>query len=231
MCVNKNEADELNSTKKPGKKKASKTANEQEIMISDILGAISESEYPDYIIEAAERVRQWMQDMIQPEQEQDHKIDDEAEIMRLLFPFDDEDSGIERLISSLESLKEYADIIPNTEKPEGKSDTIIVSITPPDYESGLRTAIDYAAIFNRKNCRRLWIISDTFIFDDVIKFSPYVDALNEQGITMRYILVTPWGWVELPLSGNMAMKQSFKFQMQSQMQSKTEENKHRRKKS
>ena len=196
-----------------------------EIMISDIIGAISESEYPDYIIEAVERVQNWMKEMIQPESEHD----DETDIMRAFFQFEEEESGIVKLISSLEDLNEYADVLPNTRKPEGKPDTVIVSITPPDYESGLRTAIDYAAIFNRKSCKRLWIISDTFIFDDVIKFSPYVDALSEQGITLRYILVTPWGWVELPLSGNMAMKQSFQFQMEGQSQ--TEDTKRRRKKS
>ena len=114
------------------------------------------------------------------------------------------------------------DVIPNSDMPDGKPDTVIVSITPPDYESGLRTAIDYAAVFNRQTCKRVWIISDAFVFDDVVKYSAHVDALSEQGITMRYILVTPWGWVELPLSGNMAMKHSFLFQ--------TEEIKRRRKK-
>lgn len=215
----------MNEAKRTGSNRTGK--KKDEIMISDIINAISESEYPDYIIEAVERVQDWMKEMIQPESESN----DEADIMRAFFQFDEEESGIVRLISSLESLKDYADIIPNSQKPEGKPDTVIVSITPPDYESGLRTAIDYAAIFNRNMCKRVWIISDTFVFDDVIKFSPYVDALNEQGITLRYILVTPWGWVELPLSGNMAMKQSFKFQMQTQTQSQSEETKRRRKKS
>ncbi len=190
--------------KKTGNKKDK--IKKDRIMISDILNAISESEYPDYIIDAVERVQTWMKEMIRPEVERN----DEVEMLRALFQFeDDEEDSLARLISSLESLKEYADVIPNSEKPEGKPDTLIVSITPPDYESGLRTAIDYAGIFNRNVCKRVWIISDTFIFDDVTKYSPYVDALSEQGITMRYILVTPWGWVELPLSGNMASKQSF----------------------
>ena len=99
--------------------------------------------------------------------------------------------------------------MPNSKSSEGKADAVIVSIAPPDYESGLRMAIDYAAVFNRPTCKRVWIISDTFIFDDVVKFSAHVDALSEQGITLRYILVTPWGWVELPLSGMTAAKHSF----------------------
>ena len=43
-------------------------------------------------------------------------------------------------------------------------------------------------------------MSDTFIFDDVVRYAAHVDALTEQGVTLRFILVTPWGWVELPLN-------------------------------
>lgn len=184
---------------------------EKKIMMSDLLDAISESEYPAYILEAIEQVQSWMNEMIQPETEHE----DESDIFRALFQFeeDEEEDSIHDLISRLESLREYADVIPNSDMPDGKPDTVIVSITPPDYESGLRMAIDYAAVFNRMTCKRLWIISDTFIFDDIVKYSGHVDALSEQGITMRYILVTPWGWVELPLSGNMAAKQSALFSL------------------
>ena len=182
----------------------------KKIMMSDLLSAISESEYPDYILNAIEQVQEWMNEMIKPETESD----DEADMFRALFQFEDEeeDNNISKLISRLESVKEYADVIPNMDTPDGKPDAVIVSITPPDYESGLRTAIDYAAVFNRESCKRVWVISDTFIFDEVAKYIHHVDALNEQGIILRYILVTPWGWVELPLSGNMASKQSFLFQ-------------------
>ena len=51
-------------------------------------------------------------------------------------------------------------------RPEGRPDVVVVSMNPPDYESGVRTAIDYAALFNRSNCKRVWVISDTFIFED-----------------------------------------------------------------
>ena len=200
----------MNTNQNEPKSRKKKVSNEPEIMMSDLLNAISESEYPAYILEAIERVQDWMNDMINPEAKQE----DEQDIFRALFQFEeDEEDSIHNLISRLESLKEYADVIPNSDMPDGKPDTVIVSITPPDYESGLRMAIDYAAVFNRMTCKRLWIISDTFIFDDIIKYSAHVDALSEQGITMRYILVTPWGWVELPLSGNMAEKQSSLFKM------------------
>ncbi|MBQ3694306.1 MAG: hypothetical protein IJQ77_11115 [Synergistaceae bacterium] len=211
--MNTNQKESRNESQNEPQSRKKKSPKEPEIMMSDLLNAISESEYPAYILEAIERVQDWMNEMIQPEKEHE----DESDIFRALFQFeednDEEEDSIHNLISRLESLREYADVIPNSDMPDGKPDTVIVSITPPDYESGLRMAIDYAAVFNRMTCKRLWIISDTFIFDDIVKYSGHVDALSEQGITMRYILVTPWGWVELPLSGNMAEKQSSLFKM------------------
>ena len=176
----------------------------KKMMISDLLNAISESEYPQYILYAIEQVQEWMKEMIQPETENNN----EADIFSELFQFSYEEDNLSRLIARLESVKEHADVMPCSDAPDGKPDAVIVSITPPDYESGLRSAIDYAAVFNRGSCKRVWIISDTFVFDDVVKYTHHVDALSEQGITMRYILVTPWGWVEMPLSGNTASKQS-----------------------
>lgn len=175
--------------------------------INELLSAISESEYPEYILEAISRIQKWMKEMT----ENDDDNNSNEDLFSSIFGenFEDEPRGIDSLFERLRDLDEYADVIPNTRTPDGKSDAIIVSIAPPDYESGLRMAIDYAAVFNRSTCKRVWIISDTFIFDDVVKFSPHVDALAEQGITLRYILVTPWGWVELPLSGMSASRHSF----------------------
>ena len=175
------------------------------ITINELLSAISESEYPEYIMEAISRVQNWMKEMTEND---DNNNED---VFSSIFGdnFEEGPGGIDTLFDRLQDLGEYADLIPNAKAPEGKSDAVIVSIAPPDYESGLRMAIDYAAVFNRSTCKRVWIISDTFIFDDVVKFSPHVDALAEQGITLRYILVTPWGWVELPLSGMSASKHSF----------------------
>ena len=142
--------------------------------------------------------------------DQDDPID-EQDIFSPLFGamFEDEDDGIAGLFNRLKNIEAFADVVPNTRVPEGKPDALIISIAPPDFESGIRTAIDYAAVFNRNKCRRVWIISDTFAFDEVVRFVPHVDALAEQGIMLRYILVTPWGWVEMPLSGNMASRHKF----------------------
>ncbi len=179
--------------------------NGREIMMSELLSAMSEGEYPQYILDAVDIVQEWMHDMT----ENDDGLNDADMFSPFAGGNYEEGAGIETLIERLEGISEYADVLPNARTPEGKSDAIIISITPPDYECGLRAAIDYAAVFNRNTCRRVWVISNSYILDDVMKYSPYVDALSEQGISLRYILVTPWGWVELPLSGNMASKRAF----------------------
>ena len=174
--------------------------------INDLLSAISETEYPQYILDALEQVQGWMTDTINAPAAQG------MDPFTALFEFegvDEEEEGIEGLFERLAPLEEYVDLIPNSRRPTGKSDVLVVSVMPSDYESGLRTAIDYAAIFDREKCRRVWVLSDTFSFDDVARYAAHVDALSEQGVSLRFILVTPWGWVELPLSGALATKRQF----------------------
>lgn len=211
MCVDQNEI------RRKGKKQPAPHEDNEIMTINELLSAVSETEYPQYVLEAIGKVRDWMNDSITKTEEPD-----DTDIFSAIFgdAFDDNINGVGGLLERLNEIEEFADVLPNSRKPDGKPDTIIISITPPDYESGLRTAIDYAAVFNRPNCRRVWIISDTFIFDEVIKFAPHVDALASQGITLRFILVTPWGWVELPLSGAMASKHQFMFRTQEEKQEK-----------
>ena len=186
------------------------TKKQPEMMMSELLSAISETEYPEYIIEAANIVREWMNDAINRNKNNESGVEP-RDIFAEFFgqELEDETGSIEDLYSRLSRLEDYADVIPNSKKSGDKSDTIIISLAPPDYEGGLRAAIDHAAIFSRGKCRRVWIISDNFCLDEVVRFIPHVDALAEQNITLRFLLVTPWGWVELPLSGAAASKQQF----------------------
>ena len=196
--------DETESGRRGRKKPVNDKPNN--ITVNDFLSAISETEYPQYILEAIGQVQEWMQEMTEKPEEPA----DESDIFSSIFgPMFGEDEGIAGLFSRLQSIENFADVILNPNAPEGKPDTLIISITPPEFDTGIRAAIDYAAVFNRNKCKRVWIISDIFIFEDVIKFVPHVDALAEQGIMLRYILVTPWGWVEMPLSGSTAAKHKF----------------------
>lgn len=200
MCKNQNELPKSETDEKKS------TRKKKEVTINELLNAISDTEYPQYILEAAETVKEWMNDMIRKREEPDEDMD----IFAALFGegFEDE-RGLGELFERLNALKDFADVIPTSTGTKGKPDTIIISLMPSDYESGLRSAIDYAAVFNKQNCQRVWIISDTFILDEVMKFAPHVDALAEKGITLRFLLVTPWGWVELPLSGSTVSKNQF----------------------
>ncbi len=188
---------------KDGLKKQNNSNNE--MTVNELLSAISENEYPDYLIDAIGRVRDWLLDSMR------ENAPEERESFIAIFEheFEDDVGSFENLLERLGGIEEFADIIPNLREPEGKPDTLIINIVPPDYENGLRTAIDYSAVFNRGKSQRVWIISNSYTLDEIVKFSPHVDALSEQGITLRYILVTPWGWVEMPLSGATVTKQQF----------------------
>jgi hypothetical protein len=179
-----------------------KKHRDKDLTVQELLSAISETEYPQYVLDAISRIQAWMLETVNA------PADQGMDPVTAMF----EDGGemdMEKLFADLENLEQYVDLIPNTRRPEGRADVIVVSVNPPDYENGVRTAIDYAALFNRKNCKRVWVISDTFIFGDTIHYAAHVDALAEQGIVLRFVLVTPWGWVEIPLSGNIASGQQF----------------------
>lgn len=179
-----------------------KKHTEKDMTVRGLLSAISETEYPQYILDAIAKIQNWMLDTVNA------PADQGMDPVTAMFE-DPGDMDMDKLFDELEPLERYVDLIPNTRRPEGRPDVVVVSVNPPDYESGVRTAIDYAALFNRKHCKRVWVISDTFIFGDNIRYAAHVNALAEQGIVMRFILITPWGWVEIPLSGEIASSQQF----------------------
>ena len=195
-------------------KKGRKNKQQPEMMMSELLSLISENEYPSYILEAANIVRNWMNDVINKNNKdyKDKSTDSLEDIFSEFFGTDfDDECGIDELYKRLSAVNDFADIMPTSkqnQENEGKSDTIIISIESSDYEGGLRSAIDYAAIFNTK-CQRVWIISDSYVLGEILRFVPHIDALAKRGITFRFLLVTPWGWCELPLSGTFASGQNF----------------------
>lgn len=176
------------------------------ITANELLSVIGDTEYPQYILEAISKVQEWMQEVTEEPAEPPDEEDIFASIFGAAFGENDE---IARLFEKLKTIEDFADVVPNPNAHGGKPDTIVVSMAPPDCNTGIRSAIDYAAVFNRTSCKRVWIISDTFVFGELLAFVPHVDALAEQGIMLRYILVTPWGWVEMPLSGAAASKHKF----------------------
>ena len=189
-----------------------KKPEENSPTVNELLSAISETEYPQYILDAVGKVQEWMHDMTKNPED----LMNDEDMFASFFgeEFVEETLGLEGLFERLKSIEEFADVVPNQRPSEGKPDTVIISITPSDYDNGIRAAIDYAAVFNRDKCRRVWIISDGFVFDEVARYMAHVDALAEQGIMLRYILVTPWGWVEMPLSGSTLSRYQFLWRTQ-----------------
>ncbi|MDR3230450.1 MAG: hypothetical protein LBT65_03345 [Synergistaceae bacterium] len=179
-----------------------KKNTERDLTVKGLLSAISETEYPQYILDAIAKIQNWMLNTVNAPGEQG------MDPVTAMFE-DGGDMDMDKLFDELEVLEQYVDLIPNTRRPEGRPDVVVVSVNPPDYESGVRTAIDYAALFNRQHCKRVWVVSDSFIFGDNMRYAAHVNALAEQGIVLRFILITPWGWVEIPLSGEIASSQQF----------------------
>lgn len=228
-----------------------------EMTVNGFLNAISEIEYPQYLLDAVSTVQEWLRDLtvgvddeIDNEIDNENEVDNEIEINNenefddnddedVKIGFEDEDIEVEvelegdpveflrkifddddfeeididekmtELFKKIDEIDDKVDVLPNTHKPVGNKDAIVISVLASECEGGLRMAIDYAAVFNRKKCKRIWIISDTFIFDEAARFAEHIDALEKQGISMRFILVNPWGWVELPLSRASAAKKQF----------------------
>lgn len=171
---------------------------EENWTVGEILSAMSGSEYPRYIIDIVNQVQKWMDDSIRAE-DPDQDIDPVAALFENVMEMDGE-----ALFNSLEWVDGYADLLPNIKKPFGNEDVVVLHVGPADFEDSLRMAIDYAALFNRGISRRIWMISDTFIIGDVYRYISHIRALNRAGIAFRFLLVTPWGWTEIPLAAETA---------------------------
>ncbi len=162
--------------------------------VGEILSAMAGSDYPKYILKIVSQLQQWMEEAIAAD-----TSDSGGDPLTALFENVLELDG-ERLFTQLEWVDDYADLIPNLKRPSGHEDVVVVNAGPSDFEDSLRIAIDYASLFNRKLCRRIWVISDSIIIGDIYRYLSHIRALGQQGIVFRFLLVTPWGWTEIPLA-------------------------------
>lgn len=165
------------------------------LTVGQFFDALSAAEYPDYILELISKLQEWMAECIGGGEGK--KMDPVTAM------FESEiDPDMDALFSSISWIEQYADLIPNNKRPEGREEVVIVNVGGGDSDSCLRIAIDYASIFNQEHCRRVWIVSDSFDLVDVSNYIPHVSKLTERGVTFRFLLVCPWGWVEIPLDGD-----------------------------
>ena len=110
------------------------------------------------------------------------------------------DGDGEKLFTQLEWVDDYADLLPNFKKPARPKMPWFLTWAPailrqPQNGHRLRIAVQPEALpqgvghqRHLHNRRRLPLHS-------------HIRALGAQGIAFRFLLVTPWGWTEIPLAG------------------------------
>jgi hypothetical protein len=107
-------------------------------------------------------------------------------------------ADLEYLFSQIEWASSYADVLPTLKGEPRKDEALILSVGPIILDEGLRMLVDHAALFARDICRKIWVVSDTWIIGDVLPYMPHIKALRDRGVIIHFMLVTPWNYTEIP---------------------------------
>ena len=162
--------------------------------VRDVLVAMSGKGYPAYLLKFITDIQLWMEDILSGEECKESERD-------ILMPYLEEpfEVDMDNLYSRLEWIDQFADLIPSTRKPSGHCDAVVLALGPAQFEDGIRMAIDYASLFCCEVCQRVWLVSDSYMISDLLRYSAHIKALFNQGIVFRFVMVTPWGWTEIPI--------------------------------
>lgn len=171
----------------------SRHEKDKEWTIGEILREMSAPKFPHFVIRAIEQVQNWMSDLLY--EEKGYLAQDISSMMDGVVAGDPE-----KLLRDLEWVESFADIVPGTSQPSGHKDMIVLCMGPADFDDGMRIAVDYSSLFARGVCKRVWILCDNWIIGDVVRYLQHIRALNREGVSFHFILVTPWGWSEIPIS-------------------------------
>jgi len=168
--------------------------DEGAMTVGDILKAMTGEDVPQAVIQVAEEIQSWMVSALKGE---GPLFSDED----FLYGYDERRFSGEpdSILSRLAWVEPFADLLPNLGKIPKSREAIVLCLGPMDFDEGMRMAIDHATLFARGLCRRVWLICDSWLAEDVVRYLPHVRALADQGIALRVILLTPWGWVEIPV--------------------------------
>ncbi len=166
---------------------------DKEWTIGEILREMSTPRFPHFITRVIDQVQNWMSELIYEDRDETER--DLYSMMDSSVPGDPE-----KLIRELEWVEDFADLFPGTSQPSGQKDMIVLCLGPADFDDGMRIAVDHSALFARGLCKRVWILCDNWIMGEVIRYLQHIRALNSEGVTFHFILVTPWGWSEIPIS-------------------------------
>jgi hypothetical protein len=173
-----------------------KGENEREWTIGELMQKMGSFSYPEFIPEAINDVQEWMNQSLA-----DHSRNSDSDFF---YSFTDDAvyADMDKLVKSLEWVEKKADLLPGTRQPEGFRDAVILCIGPSELEDGIRAAIDHSAIFSRGSCKNIWLFCDSWILGDIIRYSEHLKVLSTYGVTFHFMLVTPWGWAEIPVSSD-----------------------------
>ena len=161
-------------------------------MVGDVLDAMSGSAVPDFIERVIQEVQSWLSSAVVEACQIGHSD--------LMIGMEEHQvSGdLDYIFGQLEWVGVYADFLPAVKETGSHEDAVVLSVGPILLGEGIRMAVDHAALFARESCRRIWLISDTWVMGDVLAYMPHLKALYDRGIHIRFLLVTPWGFSEIP---------------------------------
>ncbi|HAA47841.1 MAG TPA: hypothetical protein DCE03_05075 [Synergistaceae bacterium] len=180
------------SRKKNERPEGNERNGEKEITVGDLLRVMSGPTQPPFIVKLVSVVQDWMASALYPDSgSQPDDFFQSYSDRRLADP--------EALFGQLEWMERYADLLPAPYEPAGHEDVVVLCVGTVDFDEGMRMTVDHAALFGRETCKRVWIVSDSWIIGEVARYVQHIRALEAYGVQLRFLLVTPWGWVEIPL--------------------------------
>jgi hypothetical protein len=168
---------------------------EKEMTVGDLLKAMSGPTQPPFVIRLVSIVQDWMANAMYPDA--DGQTDDFFQSYA-----DRKIADPENLFGQLEWMEQYADVLPAPYSPAGHKDVVVLCVGPIDFDEGMRMTVDHAALFGRATCKRVWLVSDSWMIGEVARYVQHIKALEMYGVELRFLLVTPWGWVEIPLGSD-----------------------------
>ena len=158
-------------------------------MVGDLLDAMSGSHIPNYVTMVIQEVQNWLASALSE--------DYMADLTEVVSGEHNASADMEYLFSQIEWANSYADVLPAKTAPR-QEDALILSVGHMILDEGLRMLVDHAALFGRDICRRVWLITDTWVIGDVLPYIAHLKALRENGVQLHCMLVTPWNYVEVP---------------------------------
>lgn len=157
------------------------------LTIGSLMRSMMTPDYPAYVVKLLEQVKGWLT--------QTFRLDGvDMPYWELLREAPD------ILFDQLNWLEHSAALLPASAPPPAMAEAVILSLGEVDLTGAMRLAVDYSLIFSRSACRRVWIVADCWIFCDIAEYGDHIKAIRDSGVSLRFLLVTPWGWLEVPIA-------------------------------